>query len=132
MIKGSCLCEGVQYQYNGDITVIAVCHCHQCKRAQGTPFVTNAPIDFDRLSFVKGEALLKDYFSSPNKRRVFCSNCGSPLFSQLTDQPQMARLRVGTVTEGVLPAPSFQIFCESKSDWFVLADDMPQYPQHKI
>ena len=131
MIKGSCLCEGVQYEYHEEITEIAMCHCHMCKRAQGTPFVTNAPINFNALKFTQGESLLKDYFSSPGKRRVFCSQCGSPLFSQLTSMPHIARLRVGTVTEGKLPAPAYQIFCEEKSDWFVVDDSLPQYPKMK-
>lgn len=132
MYKGSCLCEGVQYEYNGAITEIAMCHCNQCKRAQGTPFVTNAPIDFNALKFTQGQDLMKDYFSSPNKRRVFCSQCGSPLFSQLTHLPHLARLRVGTITEGILPAPAYQIYCESKAEWFVLTDDMPKYQQLKV
>lgn len=132
MIKGSCLCEGIQYEYNLALTEVAICHCNQCKRAQGTPFVTNAPIQFDALKFVTGESLLKDYFSSPNKRRVFCSRCGSPLFSQLTDHPHLARLRVGTITQGTIPPPGYQIFCESQADWFNLGDDVPTYAQNKV
>ncbi len=128
MIRGRCLCEGVTYEYDGEIAELVVCHCHQCKRAQGTPFVANAPIDLARFKILAGESLLKSYFSSPNKRRVFCRNCGTPLFSQLTDKDNIIRLRVGTVTEGEIPEPRYQIHCDSKSPWCVFADDMPTYP----
>ncbi len=68
MIKGSCLCEGIQYQYDGEITELAVCHCNMCKRAQGTPFVTNAPISFSAFKILTGSELLKSYYSSANEK----------------------------------------------------------------
>ena len=129
MLKGSCLCGGIQYEYDGEITELAVCHCDQCKRAQGTPFVTNAPIDYPLFRVVSGENLMKSYSSSPLKNRVFCANCGSPMFSQRIDAPEKIRLRVGTITEGHIPQPDYQIYCESKAEWFLLSDDKPKYAQ---
>lgn len=131
MLKGQCLCGGIQYVYHGEILEVAVCHCDQCKRAQGTPFVTNAPILNSQFELLRGEALLKSWFSSPNKRRVFCSQCGSPLFSQRTDLPEVIRLRLGTVTEGHIPAPAYQIYCDSKAAWLQLDAQIPCYPQNK-
>ena len=131
MIKGRCLCEGVQYEYDGELTELAVCHCQMCKRAQGTPFATNAPIMSDGFRIVTGQELLKTYFSSEKKKRVFCANCGSPLFSQRTDRPEVLRLRVGTVTSGKIPQPAYQQYCESISDWFMLSDATPRYMQGK-
>jgi hypothetical protein len=125
MLKGQCLCGGVQYQYHGELTEVAICHCGQCKRAQGTPFVTNAPIQSDQFEWLAGEALLKSYFSSPNKRRVFCGECGSPLFSQRTDLPDIIRLRLGSVTEGVIPKPDYQIYVADRSEWFELDQSRP-------
>lgn len=131
MLKGSCLCGGVQYEYHGEITELAVCHCNQCKRAQGTAFATNAPIDYHKFTLIHGEGLLKAYESSPNKNRVFCSRCGSPLFSQRIDAPDTIRLRVGTITEGHIPEPDYQIYCDFKAYWCVLSDSKPRYPQGK-
>jgi hypothetical protein len=131
MIKGSCLCGGVQYEYDGELQEVVVCHCNMCKRAQGTPFVTNSPIKLDLFRIVAGDDLLKSYFSSEQKRRVFCANCGSPIFSQRTDMPETIRLRVGTVTSGKIPSPSYQIFCESMADWFEMSADLPKYQQRK-
>lgn len=130
MIKGSCLCGGVEYTYGKAINEVAVCHCNQCKRAQGTPFVTNAPVAESQFTFIKGSGLIKEYFSSPNKRRVFCSECGSPLFSQRTDMPEVIRLRLGTITEGVIPEPSYEIYCESKSDWYDSKKERPKYKEN--
>lgn len=131
MIKGRCLCGGIQYEYHGEITEVAVCHCNQCKQAQGTPFVTNAPIQTKLFHFTQGEQLLKDYYSSANKRRTFCSVCGSPLFSQRTDMPEVLRLRLGSVTEGHIATPQYQIYCDAKATWFELSADQPCFAQNK-
>ena len=120
MIKGQCLCGGMQYQYDGEIAELAICHCNQCKRAQGTPFVTNAPILRKHFTLLTGELLQKGYMASKNKRRVFCSNCGSPLFSQRIGRPDTIRLRIGTVTEGHIPKPDYHIHYESRAAWFEL------------
>jgi hypothetical protein len=127
MIKGSCLCGRVKYEYSGVIEEVAVCHCNQCKLAQGTAFATNAPLDSSKFNWLKGEGGLTSYFSSPNKKRVFCSSCGSPMYSQRTDLPEKIRLRLGTITEGEIPTPSYQIYCKSTSQWFVLDDQKPKY-----
>lgn len=128
MIKGQCLCSGIVYHYDGEITELALCHCQQCKMAQGTAFGTNAPIESELFRIIKGEQLLSAYFSSRNKKRVFCSCCGSPLYSQRTDIPEIIRLRVGTITEGSIPEPGYQSYYNSKSEWMVLNDDRPKYP----
>lgn len=131
MIKGSCLCQEVQYEYDAPIHEVAICHCNQCKRAQGTAFVTNAPIDANRFTLTQGEAHLKAFFSNPNKKRVFCGNCGSPLYSQRLDMPEVIRLRVGTVTEGQLPEPAYEIYCESKASWYSANADRPAHQRNK-
>jgi len=131
MIKGSCLCEEVKYEYSGQIVEVAICHCGQCKRAQGTPFATNAPIDANSFSFTQGSEFVKEYASSSNKIRVFCSNCGSPLYSQRKDMPDVVRLRLGTVTEGDIPEPNYEIYCESKSSWFSANPNRLSYEQNK-
>lgn len=131
MIKGSCLCGRITYEYDGELDELAVCHCDQCKRAQGTPFATNAPIRADRFRFVSGQGHAKDFYSSPAKRRVFCSECGSPLFSARDDKRDTLRLRVGTVTSGHIPTPSYQIYCDSAAEWFTLDGDQPKYGEQK-
>jgi hypothetical protein len=130
MIKGACLCGRVQYQYAAEIKEVAICHCKQCKLAQGTPFATNAPVDLSNFEWTKGAQNLTSYFSSPNKMRVFCRTCGSPMYSQRTDLPDKIRLRLGSVTEGHIPEPNYQIYCKSVSKWFVVGDQSPQYDEN--
>jgi hypothetical protein len=44
MLKGSCLCGQVRYEYDGEITEISICHCQQCRKAQGAAHAVVSPI----------------------------------------------------------------------------------------
>ena len=127
MIKGHCLCGKITYEYRGEITELAICHCDQCKRAQGTPFATNAPVLLEHFRVITGAEQMKEYNASEDKRRVFCSNCGSPLYSQRLENPGTIRLRVGTISEGLIPRPNYHIYYGSRSDWFEIDDTQIRY-----
>jgi hypothetical protein len=44
---------------------------------------------------------------------------------------QKIGLRLGTVTEGHIPEPNYEIYCESRSDWFSENTQRPNYEQNK-
>ncbi len=79
MLKGSCLCKGVTYEVHSGLGPIIMCHCSKCRKATGTAFATNTPINTTDFKLVTGENLLSEFESTPNVFRVFCRNCGSPL-----------------------------------------------------
>lgn len=105
MLKGQCLCGAVQYDYHGEIEQSILCFCKDCKMAQGTIMAWNAVIETDLFELITGQQLLKEYFHTPNKARVFCSQCASPLYSYRLDLPGVKRLRLGSVNEGCVPRP---------------------------
>ena len=131
MINGGCLCGAVRYQYAGELTEVVACHCHQCKQAQGGAFALNAPIQTALFALLSGEGSLKNYRHTANKRRVFCGNCGSALFSQRDDKPDVLRLRLGTVDGGQLPEPHYHIHYNSAVGWCEFKQDKPRYPAEK-
>lgn len=130
MIKGQCLCGEIAYTYNGQLDEVVICHCNQCKQAQGTPFATNAPVNASLFELEKGEDYLQRYYSSPNKQRAFCKQCGSPLYSKRDDKPDVLRLRLGTVTQGHIPQPRYEIYCESQSDWLKPNSERQKFQQN--
>lgn len=74
MHTGHCLCVQVAFQIEGELEPIQLCHCSQCRRAQGTPFVSNTPPQKSAFQLLSGAQLLKSFESSPGKRRVFCNH----------------------------------------------------------
>lgn len=129
MHAGSCLCGGVRYVLRGEPGPITLCHCRQCRKAQGSAFVAAAPVKRAELEFVAGAELLQTYESSPGKERVFCGRCGSPLYSRRPAEPDTLRLRIGTLDTPVEKRPSAHIWVSGKADWDVICDDIPQHAE---
>ena len=131
MHQGSCLCGAVRYQVTGELEPIQICHCSQCRKAQGSAFVTNIPVQESAFALLSGAEQLKVYESSPGKQRVFCAGCGSPIYSRTSKLPGVLRIRAGSL-EGELEArPGWHAFTASRANWWEIHDDLPQYPAFK-
>ncbi|KAF0807617.1 glutathione-dependent formaldehyde-activating protein [Alcanivorax xiamenensis] len=129
MYTGQCLCGGVRFRIEGELAPVQVCHCSQCRHAQGTPFATNIPVPTDAFHLDAGEDLLKGFESTPGKERVFCGHCGSPLFSRRADLPEVVRIRAGLINGPLDVRPAWHAFTASKADWWSINDDLPCYPE---
>lgn len=129
MLKGTCLCGQVQYEYTGELGPIAMCHCSQCRRAQGSAYGTNSPIEASHFRVVSGRELVKEFESKPGKKRAFCRECGSPLYSRLDSKPEALRLRIGTLTTPIDAKPSYHIFAGSAAEWYEFSDGLPRYTE---
>lgn len=117
MLKGNCLCGRVSYVYHAELEHSILCFCQDCRQAQGALFGWNSPIVREKFQVVRGAGDLKEYFHSSNKARVFCGECGSPIYSYRIDLPEILRLRLGTVVEGVIPVPEEEFYSEYKPDF---------------
>lgn len=125
--NGSCLCGGVKFSITGALSPIQVCHCAQCRQAQGGPFATNIPVEKSTLTFSCGEKLLSRFESSPGKVRAFCSKCGSPVFSARDSLPEVVRIRAGLLQEPIASHLGFHAYTSSQCTWWLLDDDLPKY-----
>ena len=131
MIEGSCLCGGVRYVYEGAIEEISICHCSQCRKAHGLAFAMVSLVATEKFRLLAGAGLLREYRSSPDKVRVFCSRCGSPLYSAYDQRPEVKRLRLGTVDTPFACDKVFHIFTDSKAAWYDCDDGYPRHAQRK-
>lgn len=131
MATGSCLCGAVRYEINGELGQIQVCHCRQCRKAQGGPFAANIPVASENFSITQGEDELKGFESTTRqgKFRMFCGTCGSPMFSRLEFDPQFVRVRAGTIDEPVSSEIKHHQFVGYKADWFEIRDDYLQHDE---
>lgn len=125
---GTCLCGGVRFEVEGEIGAVTLCHCGQCRKAQGSAFVAAAPVRRAAFRLLRGAELLTAFESSPGKRRVFCRVCGSPVFSERDADPDSLRLRIGLLDTPLGARPAAHIFCESRADWDVDLDQVARYP----
>ena len=126
---GSCLCGGLRYEIQGEIGDIVQCHCQRCRKANGTAFATNAPIQKADFNIVQGEHLLKKFQSTETTARCFCADCGSPIISIKAETPDVYRLRIGTLDTPLQQKPTQHIFVASKAEWDSICDDVAQYAE---
>lgn len=127
--RGSCLCQGIQYEIHGAIGDLVECHCQRCRKANGSAYAVNAPIRVVDFKIVQGEHLLKKYQSTATTQRCFCSECGSPIISVKAETPDLYRLRIGTLDTPLQQKPTMHIFAASKAEWDDICDALPQYAE---
>lgn len=124
---GSCLCGGIRFTIHGPLAPIQICHCTQCRKAQGGPLATNIPVDTAALQLQDPDGLMQPFASSPGKERVFCRRCGSPLFSRRASAPAVVRIRAGLLDEPVRSRPAFHQHVQSRPGWWSIDDELPRY-----
>lgn len=129
MLKGSCLCNAVQYELASEPEPIVMCHCSRCRKANGTAYATNAPLARADFHLLSGQDALAEFESSPGVFRVFCKCCGSPLYSRRTAEPDVLRLRIGTLDSPLQGRPGMHVFAASKAEWDEIHDDLPQFAE---
>ncbi|HET8800541.1 MAG TPA: GFA family protein [Marinobacter sp.] len=127
MLTGQCLCGDIQFQYDGPLGPVSLCHCSQCRRAHGSAFSASAPIQKVRFRYVSGQDRVSEYESRPGKYRAFCSRCGSQLYSRVDAIPGILRLRVGAINEPLGKGPAQHVFVGSRADWFEITDELPRF-----
>ena len=125
MYTGSCLCKAVRYRIRAELPPIQACYCGMCRKAQGTPFATNIPVPAQSFELLSGAAALREYESSPGKRRVFCGTCGSPIYSMRAGL-DVLRVRAGLIEEP-LPGPLIHCHVASKCDWWTIREPGAQF-----
>jgi hypothetical protein len=128
-LSGRCLCEGIAYEISGELGPIFNCHCAKCRRWHGAAFRTRATIHTKQFKWTKGEELLSRYYSSELVVKHFCSVCGSNLISTYDNAPTKIGLPLGGLEEAPHNQPEGHIFVDSKSPWFEITDDLPQYAE---
>ncbi len=127
MYHGSCLCGKVTLQIQGPIESIIHCHCSMCRKNSGTAYATNGFVAADDLVIKTGEEFIATYETSPGKKRHFCKNCASPVFSSNEQIPDKVRLRLGILDSDIEERPISHNFVSSKANWDDLDADLPRY-----
>ncbi|HBZ69466.1 MAG TPA: hypothetical protein DEP35_06940 [Deltaproteobacteria bacterium] len=129
MLEGGCLCGGVRFRVTGKLGPAVYCHCKQCQRASGSAFAANAPARTRYFELTSGDDLVSEYESSPGKYRAFCRRCGSPVYSRRDADPEIRRIRLGTLDSDPQRRPLAHFWVASKAPWHSINDSLPQYPE---
>ncbi len=62
--------------------------------------------------------------------RVFCPDCGSPLYVQVSTRPDLVGVRVASFDDPSWFRPEADIFVQSAQPWDHMNPDIPKYPTY--
>jgi hypothetical protein len=124
---GGCLCGSVRYEIMESPENAEHCHCSMCRKAHGAAFSTNAIVATEALIVTSGADFISEYQSSPNRKKCFCSNCGSQLFIRRLDKPEVTVVTLGTIDGDPRARPERHVFVASKAPWYDIADALPRF-----
>ncbi len=124
--KGSCLCGGIAYQINGDITDVLNCHCSMCRKLHSSAFRTRGVVQTEDWQTIKGDELLRFYESSAGEYKGFCSKCGSQIYTKFDAKPEVLGFAFGTLDTDPKVTPQCHIYVDNKAPWYEITDDLPQ------
>jgi len=129
MLTGKCLCGGVRFEIDEDLGPIIYCHCSMCRRATGSAFASNATVRSASFRTTSGEELIREYQSSPDGIRGFCSRCGSSIYGRSPSMPSLRRIRLGTLDSDPGNRSVANIWMGSKSPWFEVTDHLERFEE---
>src|SRR5215510_2482053 len=94
-LTGRCLCGGVRFELTAPLRFASYCHCTRCQRRTGTAASPEARIAPGSLRILTGEELVRRYRPPDRWAEAFCSTCGSALWSQSPDDPEVISVQLG-------------------------------------
>jgi hypothetical protein len=133
MIKGSCLCGGVTFEFERMTGPFELCHCSRCRKVSGSAFMAGVAAPRAAFKFLTGHELVKRYDapilkSPPAYRSCFCSRCGCPVPDPL-GKGDVMEIAAGLLDDDPGVRPDKHIFTDKKSPWYTIADTLPQYDE---
>jgi hypothetical protein len=131
-LTGGCLCGGVRFEVTEPLVSSGYCHCTRCQRRTGTGASASARIVPGSLRIKSGEELIRSYAPEDGFLKAFCSGCGSALWSQSPDDPEVISVRLGAFDGDPGIRPAYRTFTAFAATWEPIPDDgLPRFPEQR-
>jgi hypothetical protein len=131
-LTGACLCGGVRFEVTEPLLSAGYCHCTRCQRRTGTAASAQARLAPGSLRFTSGEELVRAYEPPDGFAKLFCSVCGSSLFSRSDEDPSVMSVRLGALDSDPGIRPGYRQFVAYTAPWEPLPDDgIPRFPENR-
>lgn len=130
MVRGSCLCGAIAFEFSAQIE-FRNCHCSRCRKAHGSAFASNVFVRPSDFTWIRGHDHLVSY-KLPNAERFgndFCRICGSPM-PRFVAARDFLVVPAGSLEGDPGTRPACHIFVGSRAPWHTIADDLPQHREY--
>ena len=115
--SGSCLCETVKYEIQGQFESFYLCHCKYCQKDTGSAHAANLFSTTAKITWLAGENKIKT-FNLPSTRHTksFCTECGSAVPVHQIENKLLV-VPAGSLNIEINMIPTAHIFYSSKASW---------------
>jgi len=120
---GGCSCGAIRYELTADPMIVHACHCRDCQRITGGPFVINLWIEkkFVEAKGAKPESFTRPGGSGKDHTLHFCGTCGTYVWSDYRIvSTECWFVRAGTLDDPSSVVPDIHIFTRTALPWIQL------------
>ena len=121
-LTGGCLCGAARYHLTAAPLQTTVCHCADCRRASGAPFVVWT---FFPTGCLVWETAPPKQIHFAHRDRTFCGECGTPLTFYDPAIPQLFEVNTSTFDDPAPFAPIDQCWLDDQLPW---SSTLPKLP----
>jgi hypothetical protein len=123
------LCGAVRFELTAPFISATYCHCTHCQRRTGTAASANGRVPQSGFRLLQGEEELRAFQPPTGVPKLFCSTCGSALFSGDPSCDEEVAVRLGTLDGDPGIRPERRQFVASAAAWEAIPEDgLPRYP----
>jgi hypothetical protein len=123
-LAGGCLCGRTRYVLTSRPYDLGNCHCIDCRRASGAPFVTWGSVPSGNLEIRLGEPKKVPH---AQRIRTFASCCGTPLFFEEQANATEVDVAIATLDLPEPFPPQINIWTEDRLPWVQLDPGLPAF-----
>lgn len=127
-LSGACLCGAVSYSGDADIKLTMNCHCVDCRKITGSAYGTLLFVAEGSVE-ISGETRVFEHKSDrgSDMQKLFCSNCGSQMFTKNSARQGVIGIRAGTLDQTDVVKPGANLFKDSAIPTTPLDETLPAH-----
>lgn len=131
-LQGGCLCGAVRFEVTTPFSSSGYCHCTHCQRRTGTGSSANGRVPQDGFRLLQGADSLRAYQPATGVPKLFCTRCGSALFSGEPLSDEQVAVRLGALDRDPGIRPQYRQFVDSAASWESIPEDgLTRHPRSR-
>ncbi len=125
--SGSCLCQQVKFEVEGNFDGFFLCHCTHCQKGTGSAHASNLFSGSAKLNWISGQDNVTVFNLVPTRHmKSFCKTCGSGM-PNLQMEGKLLVVPAGSLDTKVDIKPTAHIFYASKANWETELDKITKF-----
>jgi hypothetical protein len=130
MFTGGCLCGAVRYECSAKPVMTGNCHCRDCQKSSGAPFVTAMAVPASALK-ISGDVKYYEIKAASGNAfsRGFCPECGARLFAKSSGMPLLALITAASLDDPSQFRPAMDFYISSAQPWDHMDPALPKFAQ---